>query len=210
MRALALRATVDIFSAPSVTPAARADLKKEMIRLDVGRKVQDTILAAVLGGGLERAPSGTSLGASATSTTQATPSSREAASTTPRAKDDGTPSAVRPTTTSTPSLPTLPAAAFLADPSSVPGPILEIQPVYVASEKDLANEFEQMKPAFEGRESEHNWMARDRSVATMRGMVQGGVQEKFAEAFLAGVKGVQEGILKTVSSLQHLGMTMRG
>lgn len=207
VRALALKATIDIFSASSVTPAAKADLKKEMAKRDVSKKVQDTVLAAVLGGGgLERSPSSTSLTSGfATSTTPAGPhgtTDSDDASATPRTKSAtsaGRTSGRAGNGTTHSPLTALPAAAFLADPSAAPGPILEISPVYIASERDLANEFEQMKPGFEGRESEHNWMLRDKSIATMRGMLQGGVEKQFAEPFLTGVKSVQDGILKTVS-----------
>jgi len=215
VRALALKATIDIFSAPSVSPAAKADLKREMAKRDVNKKVQDTVLAAILGGGLERSTSSTSLASgSAASTAPAghngstgelSDDGSAATSTTPRTNLTSSTgrAAGRSAGGATHSpLAALPAAAFLADPSAAPGPILEISPVYIASEKDLASEFDQMKSGFEGRESEHNWMLRDKSVAIIRGMIQASVHHDFADPFLAGIKSVQEGILKTVSWFQ--------
>jgi CLIP-associating protein 1/2 len=76
----------------------------------------------------------------------------------------------------------------------------------LASVEDLRREFEKMKPCFEGKETEHNWIERDRSVAVVRGMVEGGVTKQetpigdLREEFVKCIKEIQEGIIKTVSS----------
>jgi len=61
-----------------------------------------------------------------------------------------------------------------------------------------------MKPCFEGKETEHNWIERDKSVGLIRGMLIGGVCERedqeWKEEFVKCVKEVQDGIMKTVSS----------
>lgn len=181
VRALALSTTISIFSAPEVSAPARADLKKEMIKKDVSKKIQDTILAAVLGGG------------SASSTTE---EGGEGI-----AEETAPPARPRPlarsTTSALSSTSALPAAAFSSEPLQGPA---DISPIYIASEKDLADEFEAMRAGFEGKETEFNWMVRDKSIGRIRGMLRGGVTSgAFAELFLAAFKGVLEGVLKTVS-----------
>lgn len=46
----------------------------------------------------------------------------------------------------------------------------DITPVYIASTRDLENEFNSMVEPFEGKETEHNWHPRDRSISRIRGM----------------------------------------
>lgn len=228
VRSLALSAVTSIFSSPSVTAAARADLKKELIKHDVGKKVQDTILAAVIGGAaLERSSSAGSLLSDMGSTTAAghggssQKGSSEAGSerSGPAAKPRMSPSVSatatmsastrpRPTKTTAAVVPSLlaslPSAAFPSDPATVHEPTTDIEPLYIASERDLHGEFDAMKHGFEGKETEHNWMVRDRSVARIRGMLKGKAHETFLDGFLSGIKSVQEGILKTVCALFFL------
>ncbi|KAL8293620.1 hypothetical protein RQP46_000321 [Phenoliferia psychrophenolica] len=224
VRALALSSVSSIFSSPSVTPAARADLKKELIKHDVSKKVQDTILATVIGGAtLERSSSAGSLlsdrgstsaaghggssqrGSSEAGSERSAPPRRSpVASAT--ATLSGSPSATpRPRTTATvvPSLlASLPSTAFPSDPTSVHEPTTDVEALYIASEADLRGEFEAMKEGFTGKETEFNWMVRDRSVARIRGMLKGKAHENYLEGFLSGIKSTQDGILKTASSLR--------
>ncbi|CEQ39673.1 SPOSA6832_01208 [Sporobolomyces salmonicolor] len=214
VRSVALTATITIFTAPSVAPAARADLKKAMLKFDVAKKVQDQILSAVLGSGggggvaIERSPSQgstSSLGGRSDSSRGASASSRPASSPPPGGPATRTRTRAQLAQTQPPSLlSSLPAAAFPSDPSAVHSPSSsDISPVYLASERDLREQVERMKPCFAGKETEHNWMERDRSVATLRGMLLGGVAKgELVETFVRAVKEVQDGILKTCSSLR--------
>ncbi|GAA6047364.1 hypothetical protein JCM3770_001267 [Rhodotorula araucariae] len=225
VRSLALHTTVAVFSHASVTPAAKADLKKAMAKLDVAKKVQEQILGAVLGGAvaasLERSPSEASLastgGASEGSSSRGVAPRMNGGASVPdgpvrrltrsqAASSHGPPSAsVSATAPHTPSLlASLPAAAFPADPSAVHVSAAgDLAPVYVASEADLRSEFAQMHAAFDGKETEHNWMARDRHVATIRGMLLGGVADgELRAAFVQCVKEVQDGIMRTAASLR--------
>ncbi|GAA6001569.1 hypothetical protein JCM10207_006728 [Rhodosporidiobolus poonsookiae] len=223
VRTLALHTTIAVFTHPSVNAAAKADLKKAMVKLDVSKKVQDQILGAVLGGAgastsgaLERSPSQaslSSLGGKSDSTRSAgsaqlppavpavpdgparrTRSQQAAASTTSSSTAAHTPSL----------LASLPAAAFPSDPSAVHAPSSsDLAPVYVASERDLRADFDAMKPGFEGKETEHNWQVRDRSIATIRGMILGGVARgELQAAFVKATKEVAEGIARISSSLR--------
>ncbi|KAI5481753.1 Armadillo-type fold domain containing protein [Pseudohyphozyma bogoriensis] len=211
VRALALQSVIAVFSAPEVTAPARADLKKALATSGVNKKVEEAILTAVLGGGgansMERTPSDGSLVGSVSDVGSLRGSS-DAGSISPTPP---VPASIRPRalpgrpTSSVPSehstLGSLPAAAFPSDPASIPGQT-EISPVYIASDRDLASEFEGMRAGFEGKETETNWMVRERSIAKIRGMLKGNVQEKYLDGFLMGLKGVQDGILKTASSLR--------
>ena len=67
----------------------------------------------------------------------------------------------------------------------------------------MKSSFERMKPCFEGKETEFNWIERDKSIGEIRGMLTGGVcerdQEEWKEEFVKCIKEVQDGIIKTVS-----------
>jgi CLIP-associating protein 1/2 len=206
VRSLALSSTITIFSAAGVTQPACADLKKAMIKLDVNKKVQETILAAVLGGGsgsMER----TGSAASVASGSEKAGSGVTANGSHPSASTNPTSLPIarsRPRPPSPASLvASLPSAAFPSDPSAIHAPTTDVQPVYIADLRDLQTEFDRMKEGFEGKETEHNWMVRDRSIARIRGMVKGNVQERLLEPFLAAIKGVQDGINKTASRISR-------
>ncbi|WOO85720.1 Protein STU1 [Vanrija pseudolonga] len=79
----------------------------------------------------------------------------------------------------------------------------EVEVVLVASAADLQSEFKAMVPHFQGKETEHNWGPRERSLVRMRGMLRGGASSKYSDAFLASLKGdVIDGIAKTLLSLR--------
>lgn len=185
VRALALSTTITVFSASNVSAPAKADLKQEMVKRAVAKKVQDAILAAVLGGGADRRMSASTAGSTA-------PDSAISPKSSPSIRSRPLP---RPSTIPT----TLPAAAFSSEP--LPG-AADTRPIFIASERDLATEFESMKAGFEGKETEHNWMVRDKSIGRIRGMIKGGITDgEFLQSFLVALKNVLEGVLKTVGVL---------
>ncbi|GAA6063182.1 hypothetical protein JCM10212_006848, partial [Sporobolomyces blumeae] len=120
--------------------------------------------------------------------------------TTPASGSIGDSLAPRPKSSSSkPFNPTLPATAFPSDPSSVHSTPSQIQAVYLASVSDLWNEVESFKPSFEGKETEKNWIERDRAVTKLRGMVVGGAAgEAWRDEFVRAIKEVQDGIVKTL------------
>lgn len=79
---------------------------------------------------------------------------------------------------------------------------VQLDPIYVESSKDLDEAFREMHPHFEGKESEQNWLKREKSVLRLRKMTKGNVLQDFPTAFLANIKGLLDGILKTVNSLR--------
>ncbi|GAA5910131.1 uncharacterized protein JCM6883_000564 [Sporobolomyces salmoneus] len=207
VRSTALSTTISIFSAPSVTTAAKTDLKKAMAKVELPKKVQDQVIQSVLvvGQSLERSPSQTTTSSNGQTTTP--PSSTILAGPATRTRTRAAQNSS--SSSSTTSVPTsLPAAAFPSDPSSVHNGS-SVEPVYLASISDLRTEFERMKPCFEGKETEHNWIERDKSIAIVRGIIEGGVcradgegEEGMREEFVKCVKEIQEGIIKTSSSLR--------
>ena len=88
-----------------------------------------------------------------------------------------------------------------------PTPVLEtkvdiVEPTYVLTHRDLEDTFRDMYPYFEGKESEGNWLKREQSCTKLRRLNAGNAPTDFHDAFLAGVKGLLDGILKAVNSLR--------
>ncbi|KAF9883715.1 suppressor of tub2 mutation [Aspergillus nanangensis] len=75
-------------------------------------------------------------------------------------------------------------------------------PLFVQSARELEDMFRGMAPAFEGRESEQNWGAREKNVNTIRRLAQGNAPLEFLDVYLASVKAVLDGIFKVVNSLR--------
>ena len=52
----------------------------------------------------------------------------------------------------------------------------------------------------QGKETEHNWAAREKAILRVRGMLKGEVHERYPETFVQGLKnGFIDASLKTVS-----------
>lgn len=65
--------------------------------------------------------------------------------------------------------------------------------------EELYHEFQ---PNFEGKETEQNWMARDKHIITLRKINNGNAPSDFHPVFLAQIKQFRDGILKVVNSLR--------
>ncbi|KAJ9666820.1 hypothetical protein H2201_002954 [Coniosporium apollinis] len=77
-----------------------------------------------------------------------------------------------------------------------------MDPLYVHTQRELEDIFRSMLPHFEGREEEHNWLKRDKAITQLRRLTKGNAPEEFHTAFAAGIKSMQEGILKAANSLR--------
>lgn len=77
-----------------------------------------------------------------------------------------------------------------------------IEPLDVDSNRDIDDMFRNMSYHFEGRESEQNWIPREKSVETLRKLVRGNAPHSFSQHFLAGIKNLLDGILKVANSLR--------
>ncbi|TGZ78514.1 ARM repeat-containing protein [Ascodesmis nigricans] len=93
-----------------------------------------------------------------------------------------------------------PEGTFL---ESLPGTEMEpMDPAYVNTNRELEDMLEDMLPAFEGRESEHNWMVRERNITKLRQLARGNAPKDYLPTFQAGIKSLLDGILKVVNSLR--------
>lgn len=78
----------------------------------------------------------------------------------------------------------------------------QIEPKYIDSRGELESTFRDMAPHFEGKEVESNWVAREKSISTIRRLVRGNAPHDYSHNFLSGIKSLLDGIMKTVSSLR--------
>ncbi|KAL7409485.1 clasp N terminal-domain-containing protein [Mrakia frigida] len=80
---------------------------------------------------------------------------------------------------------------------------IDIDIVYIASERDLEAEFARMVKVFEGKEDEKNWAGREVSMERVRGMLLGKAFIKYPEVFVRCLRsGWMEGSLKGLVSLR--------
>lgn len=100
----------------------------------------------------------------------------------------------------TSSVASLPARA---ETPSIPEPKLEhVDPSYVNTQRELDDTFRDMYPFFDGKETEQNWLKREQSCTKLRKLNAGNAPSDFRDAWLAGLKGLLDGILKAVNSLR--------
>jgi CLIP-associating protein 1/2 len=77
-----------------------------------------------------------------------------------------------------------------------------LDPLYVHTHRELEDMFRDMQPAFEGRETEHNWLPRDKSIRKLRRLLQGNAPSDYHTAFVAGVISMRDNILKVANTLR--------
>ncbi|CAK4033943.1 related to STU1 [Lecanosticta acicola] len=111
-------------------------------------------------------------------------------------------------TGSTRSLPTVDHIAHLADAINSeaaqppPSETVPMDPIYIDSQREMDDTFHDMLPHFEGKETEQNWVPRDKSITKLRRIVKGNAPNEFHQAFMAGLKSMVEGIIKVSTSLR--------
>lgn len=86
--------------------------------------------------------------------------------------------------------------------NDVPVDDIMAEPQYVQNVRELEDAFATMHPCFEGKETEANWMARDRNVGRLRRLTKGNAPSEFQSTFIAGIRALAEGILKVCNSLR--------
>lgn len=74
----------------------------------------------------------------------------------------------------------------------------QLEAYLVASKGDLEYEFQSMLEAFEGRESEQNWVSRDKHISRLRGLLRGNAYKEYPSTFMTGISSMQSGIVKGV------------
>ncbi|KAF8450793.1 clasp N terminal-domain-containing protein [Boletus edulis BED1] len=216
VRACATPSIIELFTGPGVTDAARADIKKEMTKKGVRKAIVDNVLnklmsssrtagaSTPLSEGSEngdagmkeyippslmlqnRRPTG---GPPSTGAPAAAPMVR--AMSYGNVKEQSRP-ASRTATVASPPLP---------QPSSETASTVE--PAFIASARDLENEFAAMVKAFEGKETEHNWTPRERCIQRVRGMLRGDIHTRYPDVFFQCLKdGFIQASLKALASLR--------
>ncbi|KAF2736705.1 protein STU1 [Polyplosphaeria fusca] len=83
-----------------------------------------------------------------------------------------------------------------------PAEAVSMDPIHIYTQRELDDIFRDMAPHFEGRESEQNWLLRDKSVLKLRRITKGNAPSDFHASFVAGAKSVLDGILKVANSLR--------
>ncbi|KAF2456131.1 clasp N terminal-domain-containing protein [Lineolata rhizophorae] len=83
-----------------------------------------------------------------------------------------------------------------------PAETATMEPLYVHTQRELDDHFRDMLPHFEGKETEGNWIARDKSVFRLRRLTKGNAPSEFHTAFMAGIKSMLDGIIKVANSLR--------
>lgn len=95
-----------------------------------------------------------------------------------------------------------PTASAPTSQASNSSEIEKLDPVYVASSKDLEKEFESMHILFSGKETEQNWIPRETQIKRLRGMLRGEVHQQYHDTFIQGVKHNTDGIITIAGSLR--------
>ena len=77
-----------------------------------------------------------------------------------------------------------------------------LDPIYIESPREVDEVFREMQPYFEGKETEQNWLKREKSILKLRKITKGNAPQDFITNYLACIKSMLDGILKTVNSLR--------
>ncbi|RAH61234.1 ARM repeat-containing protein [Aspergillus piperis CBS 112811] len=78
----------------------------------------------------------------------------------------------------------------------------DVEPIIVSSAREIDEFVRLMTPYFEGRESEDNWVNREKSVITLRRLTHGNAPHAYSQTFVAAIKSILDGIFKVVNSLR--------
>ncbi|KAK4506014.1 hypothetical protein PRZ48_003979 [Zasmidium cellare] len=111
-------------------------------------------------------------------------------------------------TASTRSLPTVDHAAHFAETlnseAAQPPPqeTVQMDPIYIDTQRELEDTFRDMLPHFEGKETEQNWIPRDKSILKLRRILKGNSPNEFHAAFMAGIKSMVDGMIRVSNSLR--------
>lgn len=93
-------------------------------------------------------------------------------------------------------------ADSLAAEQPPPAETVSMDPIHVYTQRELEDMFRDMAPPFEGRESEQNWIGRDKNTLKLRRILKGNAPTEFHAAFMAGMASLRDGILKVANSLR--------
>ncbi|KAJ5832108.1 hypothetical protein N7474_000419 [Penicillium riverlandense] len=77
-----------------------------------------------------------------------------------------------------------------------------VEPLTVSSAREIDDLVRDMLPCFDGKESEDNWMKREKNVILFRRLTCGNAPHALSQTYMAALKALLEGILKVVNSLR--------
>ncbi|KAI8444993.1 clasp N terminal-domain-containing protein, partial [Phakopsora pachyrhizi] len=186
VRSAASESIIKIFSDKNLPGSARADLKNELTKQGIRKTTVDLILNSVFNPQNQQ-PALLSLGEDEL----------------PECCPDDPPGS-RPS----PSIPlkTLPLSngqpVIQSEPNPTPPNSGIIQPIFVSSPKELENIFAKMLPPWQGKETEHNWQAREANISTLRGMIKTNVHFEHTQDFILGLRSIADGLFKSLFSLR--------
>lgn len=83
-----------------------------------------------------------------------------------------------------------------------PTEAVTMDPIHIYTQRELDDVFRDMAPHFEGKETEQNWLARDKNCTKLRRILKGNSPTEFQGAFVAGIKSLLDGILKVANTLR--------
>ncbi|RYN70737.1 hypothetical protein AA0117_g10292 [Alternaria alternata] len=83
-----------------------------------------------------------------------------------------------------------------------PVEVVVMDPIHIYTQRELDDVFRDMAPCYEGKESEGNWLARDKNCTKLRRILKGNAPHEFHATFIAGIKSLLDGILKVANSLR--------
>ncbi|KAF9468966.1 clasp N terminal-domain-containing protein [Collybia nuda] len=205
VRECARQSVVELFSGPGVLDGARADLKKEMTKKGVRKTIVDGVLSKLLSGSGTYSQEGSENGDATTKPKEYVPPSLTLQGRRPTvgSQGAGVPRTVSQGSIKDISRPSSRAALVSSVPPTPTNENAEIQPVYITSSRDLENEFAAMLKPFEGKETEHNWAAREQAILRVRGMLKGDIHSRYMDTFLVCLKeGFIQWSLKALASLR--------
>lgn len=88
--------------------------------------------------------------------------------------------------------------------AELPPPVetVSMDPIHIYTQREMEDIFRDMGPPFEGRETEQNWLARDKNTTKLRRILMGNAPTEFHGAFIVGIKSLLDGILKVANTLR--------
>lgn len=153
---------------------AKRDLKKQLDSNDIRKSIVDFIMNHI--------------------ESSATPERPAASALPPRPATSHAIS--RPIIPSSSTVESLETAEYVAPPPK------KIEKIWMNSTRELDNTIEDMKAFFEGKESEQNWMNREKSMIKLRNIALGNAPKDFPDRFIAAIRVILDGILKASNSLR--------
>lgn len=77
-----------------------------------------------------------------------------------------------------------------------------LEPFLVSSSRDIDDLARDMLPWFDGKESEDNWMKREKNVILFRRLTRGNAPNDFSQTYVHAAKSLLDGFFKVVNSLR--------